>query len=134
MTMHILTAALLFSGIAHGQATAYTALGLPDSGGHQRRRPLLRPIYAGALTLQLESTTLPDVQRAFGGQLRHGGDAGGAVFWLCYAGQTQAKRPLLYWFLSNAEMSTENPRIQRSPCSSTHLPPQPRCATRRRPR
>ncbi len=78
-----------------------------------RTRPLFGDIQAGPLTITLETTTLAAIQQAFGGAIKHRGDAGDSAYWLCYTAlgiQTasdaaaHADVPRIVLFVSNGEM------------------------------
>ena len=68
-------------------------------------------IHAGTLPIVLEHTTLATVRQHFGGRLQRGGDAAGAVSWLCYRAAPAGSAPVLYWFDSNEEMSSQDHSI-----------------------
>lgn len=57
-------------------------------------------VKAGSLDITLETSTLADVEKAFGGKIHDRGDAGDSAYWLCYAGPDTAGAPTLYWFVS----------------------------------
>lgn len=107
----------LLPSIVFAQPPSGDALGaIPDvdarSGiAHTSDKPLFGDIQAGPLTITLEATTLSAVQQAFGGTIRHRGDAGDSAYWLCYTAvgvQTEsdvnadASRVVL--FVSSGEM------------------------------
>jgi hypothetical protein len=83
----------------------YKALGVQDAVDPQLKSPPVGGITAGALSISLEVTPLRDVRRRFGGVIRHAGDAGDAVTFLCFVGRAAAGAPVTYWFTSNDEMS-----------------------------
>ncbi|MBS0378222.1 MAG: hypothetical protein JSS29_07040 [Proteobacteria bacterium] len=58
----------------------------------------------GALKIQFERTTLPEVQRAIGlGSIRHRGDAGDSVNWLCYTAVAPGQNSRI-WIEAHGEM------------------------------
>jgi hypothetical protein len=65
-----------------------------------RAAPLFKQVRAGALHLTLETNTLADIEKAFGGTIQHEGDAGDSTYWLCYAGAGAGGKPALFWFVS----------------------------------
>lgn len=81
----------------------YIALNLPDTlDPHLTSEPVTK-IQAGPQPIQLEVTSLKTVRAGLGGTIQFGGDAGGAASWLCFTG-TAGKTPVIFWFISNAEM------------------------------
>jgi hypothetical protein len=106
---HTAAIALLLTSLVTGAAAAplspYKALGLRDDVEPHLKAPPVASITAGALGIRLEITPLREVQRRFGGVIRHAGDAGEAVTFLCFFGRSAAGLPVTYWFTSNDEMS-----------------------------
>lgn len=67
-------------------------------------------ILLGDFVVELESTTLDDVQKIIGsGIIQHRGDAGDSEYWLCYSIPTK-KEPQRIWF-SSGEMGGDNHAI-----------------------
>jgi hypothetical protein len=83
----------------------YKVLGVLDTVEPSLKSPPVTRITAGGMSIQLEVTPLRAVQRRFGGVIRHAGDAGDAVTFLCFVGRGAAGAPVTYWFTSNDEMS-----------------------------
>ncbi len=65
--------------------------------------PIFDIIKAGSLNIKLEATTLDEIQKRFGGRIRHKGDAGESVYWLCYVNSNQ-NNSKIFWFFSDGEM------------------------------
>lgn len=62
----------------------------------------IAPIQAGSATIILGQTALPDLKQQFGGTLRHAGEGGESVDWLCYA-MTVDGRASQVWFVSDGK-------------------------------
>ncbi|HEY4201858.1 MAG TPA: hypothetical protein VGM83_15000 [Devosiaceae bacterium] len=85
----------VFGGFARN---IYSDTPIPDSAPSPREAVGL--ITAGPLEVTLESTTLDEVTKAFGGEVRETGQAGDHVLWVCYAAPDHT-----VWFGSSGEMS-----------------------------
>jgi hypothetical protein len=97
--------------VAIGPLSPYKALDLPKSIHPTLTVAPVQAITAGSLSITLESTPLDVVKKEFGGKIRGAGDAGDAVSWLCYAGKDSDQRALIYWFVSNDEMSGDDHEV-----------------------
>lgn len=70
----------------------------PPSVPHEQ----IREFRLGGMKIRLETTTLQDVQRRFGGSIGHEGDASEALDWLCI-GEADANGRWILW-LTSSEM------------------------------
>ena len=90
---------------AAGPVSPYRALGLPHAIHPALTAAPVQTITAGSLNIQLEVTRLSAVKKQFGGVVRGSGDAANAATWLCYAGKDSEGTAVVFWFISNDEMS-----------------------------
>ena len=94
----------LFAAAAAWATGPYEALHLPAGIEPTLHSAPVGAIQAGSLSIHLEKTPLARLQKAFGGVLQHGGDAGSAANWLCLL-TAPGGHGFVIWFISNAEMS-----------------------------
>ncbi len=66
-------------------------------------------VRLGSLHLIFENSTLSDVQRSAAEPLKHRGEAGASIYWVCYT--VQAPRAERVWILSDGEMGGTEHRI-----------------------
>jgi hypothetical protein len=100
-------------GVAQTPVSPYVALVFPETDGIKLHAAPVKSIQVGPLAVVLETTILGAVSQRFGGTMHNAGDAGDAVNWLCYAGNNAAQKPVVYWFASNNEMSSEDHSISQ---------------------
>jgi hypothetical protein len=101
------------TGVTQTPVSPYTALVFPETDGIKLHAAPVKSIQVGPLAVVLETTILAKVSQRFGGTMHYAGDAGDAVNWLCYAGNGAAGKPVIYWFASNEEMSSEDHSISQ---------------------
>lgn len=65
-----------------------------------KTQALFGAVTAGSMKIDMEKTTLDDVEKAFGGKMQDEGDAGDSSYWVCYAGPDAGGAPSLFWFTS----------------------------------
>ncbi len=87
------------------------ALHLPESIHPALGFAPVSRMTAGSLTVLLEVTPLGQIRQRFGGTIEHSGGAGNASSWLCYASKNTGPKPLVFWFVSNSEMSGGGQRV-----------------------
>lgn len=96
-------AALLAVRAAVALAGPYELLQLPAGVEPTLRSAPVGAIHAGSLSIHLEKTPLARLQKAFGGTLQQGGDAGNSAQWLCLRAR-DGTQWVAFWFISNSEM------------------------------
>jgi hypothetical protein len=69
----------------------------------------LSGVHLGSLHLVFEHTTLADVQRTAAEPVKHRGEAGESLYWICYT--VQSPRAERVWILSDGEMGGPEHRI-----------------------
>jgi hypothetical protein len=66
--------------------------------------PPASSLFLGTVTIELDKTTLAEaVNRIKAGEIRHQGDAGESVYWVCYSNLSPTGWEQI-WLLSNGEM------------------------------
>lgn len=98
---------LLFPGIASAEKFLPPPKGVNETVLNSVKPTLesspVSKILLPGLTVELERTTLSDIQKYIGvGTIRHIGDAAGSTYWLCYAASFNG-HPERIWF-SSGEM------------------------------